>query len=324
MLCALLAAVLAPSAASAQTPIAPATPSPSPAAAPVTTTMALKVERVGGPRATALTGARLRIVGTTAGFVAGQTVTVRFFLAGVKRDARQVALQPRADGTGGFLVAYRPMRPGTLFVTATHEASPELGPIIAKAKGIDVIPRSVTPRSGKASIRALQRRLARLGYVTGARGSFDARTARAVLAFRKVTGMARTTSASIDVMRAIAKGKGRFVIKFRRHGRHIEADLSRQVIALIAGGRVQRIYPISSGKPSTPTVLGSYKVYSKTPGTNAKGMVDSAYFFRGFATHGYFQVPVFPASHGCLRVPIPDARNLFNWIVIGTPVDVYR
>ena len=52
-------------------------------------------------------------------------------------------------------------------------------------------------------------------------------------------------------------------------------------------------------------------------------MVDSAYFIRGYATHGYPSVPIYPASHGCLRVPIPDARTIFNWITIGTPVDVY-
>jgi peptidoglycan hydrolase-like protein with peptidoglycan-binding domain len=187
-----------------------------------------------------------------------------------------------------------------------------------------VLPRRVLPSSGGASIRALQRRLRRLGYVTGARGSFDARTARAVLAFRKVTGMARTASASTSFMRRIARGGGHYEIRFRRHGRHIEADLSRQVIALIEGGRVRRIYPVSSGKPSTPTVRGSFRVYSKTPGTNAKGMVDAAYFHGAYATHGYFQVPTFAASHGCLRVPIPEARSLFNWITLGTPVDVYR
>ena len=65
-------------------------------------------------------------------------------------------------------------------------------------------------------------------------------------------------------------------------------------------------------------------MYLKTPGVNAKGMVDSAYFIRGYATHGYPSVPVFPASHGCFRLPIPDARSVFNWIEIGTPVDVYR
>jgi peptidoglycan hydrolase-like protein with peptidoglycan-binding domain len=181
------------------------------------------------------------------------------------------------------------------------------------------------PRSGRGSIRALQRRLARLGYVVGERGVFDDRTSRAVLAFRKVTGMARTTEATIDVMRALARGKGNFRVRFPEHGRHMEGDLSRQVIALIgADGRVQRIYHTSSGKPSTPTVTGSFKVYLRTPGTNAKGMVDSAYFIGGYATHGYPSVPVFPASHGCFRLPIPEARTVFNWMTIGTPVDVYR
>ena len=54
-----------------------------------------------------------------------------------------------------------------------------------------------------------------------------------MLAFRKVTGMARTTNASVEVMRALARGKGTFKVRYPEHGRHIEADLSRQVIALI-------------------------------------------------------------------------------------------
>ena len=86
-------------------------------------------------------------------------------------------------------------------------------------------------------------------------------------------------------------------------------DLSRQVAR--ADRRRQgrsAIYPVSSGKPSTPTVQGSFRVYSKTPGTNAKGMFDSNYFIRGYAIHGYASVPVYTASHGCLRVPIPNAR----------------
>jgi lipoprotein-anchoring transpeptidase ErfK/SrfK len=83
------------------------------------------------------------------------------------------------------------------------------------------------------------------------------------------------------------------------------------------------IYPISSGKPSTPTVLGSYRVYLKSPGINVKGMVDSSYFVRGYAIHGYFSVPTYAASHGCLRMPVPDARTVFNWVRPGTPVDVY-
>jgi lipoprotein-anchoring transpeptidase ErfK/SrfK len=125
-------------------------------------------------------------------------------------------------------------------------------------------------------------------------------------------------------MRALARGAGGFAVRHPDLGRHIEADLSRQVIALIAGGRVRRIYPVSSGKASTPTVLGTFHVYLKTPGTNAKGMVDAAYFFGAYATHGYPSVPTFPASHGCLRVPMPEAMSIFSWLSYGDRVDVYR
>jgi hypothetical protein len=318
-----LLTALSPAAARAQAPVAPpagAQPAPAPVAAQLT----LKVERVGGLRATTLTGSAVVVRGTTSAFVAGQAVNVRFFERGRKRGAKRVALRPGPAGTGLFALSYKPLAPGPLSIRAAHDPTPELGGLAARAPTIDVLPRRVVPRSGRTSIRALQRRLRGLGYVTGAPGQFDDRTARAVLAFRKVTGMARTTNASVEVMRALARGKGVFRVRHPEHGRHIEGDLSRQVIALIDHGRAERIYHTSSGKPSTPTVIGSFRVYLKTPGVNAKGMVDSAYFIRGYATHGYPSVPVYPASHGCFRLPLQDARSVFDWIAIGTPVDVYR
>ena len=64
-------------------------------------------------------------------------------------------------------------------------------------------------------------------------------------------------------------------------------------------------------------------MYSKTPGTNAKGMVHSNYFIRGYAIHGYASVPTYPASHGCVRVPIPDAMSIYNWVRLGDRIDTY-
>ena len=64
-------------------------------------------------------------------------------------------------------------------------------------------------------------------------------------------------------------------------------------------------------------MLGTFRVYLKTPGTNAKGWSHSSYFIRGYAIHGYVDVPAFNASHGCLRVPIPDAWRIFSWMRIG-------
>lgn len=305
-------------------PTPPPVSAPVPAAPPAQTPLALKLERVGGTRATVLKGSPVRVRGTIGAFVPNETVTVRFSSNGRKVFAKKVAIQAGPAGVGGFQLTYKPTHVGRLVVHAVHDATPALGVLDAVGHSVDVLPRRVGPSSGKSSVRVLQRRLARLGYVVGSRGTFDARTQRAVLTFRKVAGMPRTSQASSTVMRAIARGAGVFKIRQPTHGRHIEADLSRQVIALVDKGRVARIYPASSGKPSTPTVLGSFHVYSKSPGTNAKGMFYSSYFTGGYATHGYPSVPAFAASHGCLRVPIPDAISLYNWIKIGTPVDVYR
>jgi hypothetical protein len=46
---------------------------------------------------------------------------------------------------------------------------------------------------------------------------------------------------------------------------------------------VHRIYPISSGKPSTPTILGRFRVYLKVPGYLPDGMYFSNFFYRGYA-----------------------------------------
>jgi lipoprotein-anchoring transpeptidase ErfK/SrfK len=53
-------------------------------------------------------------------------------------------------------------------------------------------------------------------------------------------------------------------------------------------------------------------------------MVDSSYFIRGYAIHGYHEVPTYAASHGCLRVPIPNALSIYDWVQYNTPVDVYN
>ena len=52
-------------------------------------------------------------------------------------------------------------------------------------------------------------------------------------------------------------------------------------------------------------------------------MVNSSYFIRGYAIHGYVDVPAFNASHGCLRVPIPDAARIYDWLHMGDRVIVY-
>jgi hypothetical protein len=333
-------ALVAAAPAAAQTPVpTSAVPAPTTAVPPSTTVppttpappaavagkLAVTLERVNGQAASVLAGDRIRVRGKVSPYVAGQKVTVRFFRGTHKLGARSVTVLPVKGGSGGyFLVSYKTGGAGHVTVRASHRATVQQLTMVAKGHGVDVLPLRALPGSKGLAVRVLQRRLKALGYVIGQPGLYDARTARAVLAFRKVTGMARTEQATKDVFRKLARGAGHFKVKYPKQGRHVEADLSLQVLALINGAKVERIYPISSGKPSTPTILGTFHVYSKTPGTNAKGMVYTSYFQGGYGIHGYAEVPTFAASHGCLRTPVPDAISIFNWIAYGNAVDVYR
>jgi peptidoglycan hydrolase-like protein with peptidoglycan-binding domain len=307
-------------------PAVPATAAAQSTPAPAAPKLSITTEQVNvsGGRASVLTGQQWRVRVVLKPFVAGQTAVVRFYRDGRKVRAAQLPLAPSPTGQSAFgTFSYTSAKPGRILIKATHFATPQLPTIKAKVVGVAVVRPSARPGSRGPVVRRLQGQLAKLGYVVGRPGLFDSRTARAVLAFRKVTGMARTTIASSDVFRRLARGGGVFRVRFPSHGKHVEADLSRQVIALIRGSKVERIYPVSSGKPSTPTIKGHFRVYSKSPGTNAKGMYMSSYFIRGYAIHGYPSVPVFPASHGCVRVPNEEAVSIFRWLSRGDIVDVY-
>lgn len=319
-----------PAVAAAQTPVptdpaaAPApTPAPAAPAAPVKTKLVVVTQRVGATR-TVLVGDRIRIRGVVSPYVPGQKVVVRVVQGGRKVFVKQRQIIRGGGTSGTFLLAYTPKAPGSLVVTAAHRTTPGLRGATAHTKAVSVLPRAVPAGAHGLSVRLMQRRLKALGYVLQTNGSYDAHTSRAVLAFRKLSGMDRVASADTPFFRRLAAGGGAFKVRFPQHGRHVEGDLTHQVMALIgAGGHVERIYPISSGKPSTPTVLGTFKVYRRDLGINAKGMVDASYFYNGYAIHGYYEVPIYAASHGCLRTPVPDARSIHDWLRFGTIVDVY-
>jgi len=285
-------------------------------AAPPAATLSLATDR----DRTVLARSSFRVAGRLAPAVEGEKVVVRVYRRGRKVVARAVTV----DAEGRYRTRLKVARSGRVVVRASHRATPAAGTAVARGVGVDLLPRRVTARQSGAPVRLLQRHLARRGYVVGRRGRFDARTARAVLAFRKVTGLRRTSVADRAVMRRLADGGGWFRVRFGRHGKHVEADLSRQVLVLARGRRVERIYHTSTGAPATPTVRGSFRFYRSQPGLNAKEMFHTRYFIRGFAIHGYKSVPAYPASHGCLRVPMADARSIYDWIRLGDRIDVYR
>jgi peptidoglycan hydrolase-like protein with peptidoglycan-binding domain len=274
-------------------------------------------------RQLAVTGRPLQIEGRIVPYVAGESVSVRIWRG--HKLLKRVAVTPkptRTRKTATFSVRFQPERAGDVQIFALHERSDAQRRLQAKA-ALSVVTPSAGPGTRSPFVGLLQQRLAALGYATPQTGVYDPLTGLAVLAFRKVNGMPRLTTLTPFVVDRVLRGVGGFRIRYPQHGRHVEANLGWQVLALIEGGRVVRAYTTSSGKPSTPTVLGSFRFYRREPGTNAHGMVDSTYFIRGYAIHGYADVPTYNASHGCLRVPIPDAFAIYSWIHLGDQIDVY-
>jgi hypothetical protein len=228
------------------------------------------------------------------------------------------------DGNGAFGVVFRVKSAGNYTVKARHQGTAEQARFTMANKRFQALKGGVGSGSGRTRIHLAQMGLKRLAYVTSTSGHFDGATARAVIAFRKTNRMSRNSSVSAKVFEMLLSGHGGFRLKYPNAGKHVEADLSRQVLVLARNGKAERIYHTSTGAPATPTVVGSFRFYRKSPGTNAKGMVHSSYFIRGYAIHGYKSVPTHNASHGCLRVPIPNAMSIFRWVKLGDRIFVYR
>ncbi len=105
----------------------------------------------------------------------------------------------------------------------------------------------------------------------------------------------------------------------------VEIDLNRQVLFLYEGGSLTWILPVSSGTSGTPTLTGSFRIYSQRSGweTSRYGrLYNSQYFVGGYAIHGSLSVPNYPASHGCVRITMAAADILPGRLSIGTPVHV--
>ena len=312
----------AASAPAAEQPV-PAAPAPAPTVPPGH--ISLQLQKVGGSPPFALVGGRIVVRGVVTPYVGGQTVKVSFYREGRKVDVKTVSVIAIGNGTGQFHINFASHYAGLVQARAAHYATAQQGAFDGRSPGVHFVNPNVGPGASGQSVRLLQSELDVLHYAVPLSGIFDEGTGRALIAYRKMTGLERTPAAGRQVFERFERRAGSFRVHYSRDGRHVEADLTRQVLAEIEpGGHVRAIYTMSSGKPSTPTVIGHFNVYSKTPGVNSHGMVDSNYFIRGYAIHGYPEVPIYAASHGCLRVPIPNASAIYGWVQTGTAVDVYN
>jgi L,D-transpeptidase catalytic domain len=263
------------------------------------------------------------VVGIVRPYLAGQAVSVRASLNGRVTATQTVVPKPSANQTyGHFRLAVSSPSSGGLVVSAVHDATPQLRAFGANRR-VGVLNDRVGFGSTGRFVQLIQQRLAALHFYIPQTGVYDAGTGWAIDAYHRLLHWGTSTTLDGRTISFLLDGLGSFRARFPRHGRHAEGNLSLQLLALIDGSEVHAIYPISSGKPSTPTILGDFHVYSKVPGYLPDGMYYSNFFYSGYAIHGYDPAPDYPASHGCMRLPIADATSVYGWLAIGDWVDVY-
>ena len=179
-------------------------------------------------------------------------------------------------------------------------------------------------------VRVFQQDLVDRGYLAQdeVNGTYDYATEQAVMAIEGYNdlnqGGVRDGIASPTV-RALAAGGDR---PTPEHGgpAHVEVSLGQQVLMMVRkGGLVARAIHISSGA-SGKTPAGNFNVYSKATMSWSKPFKTwlpfASYFSGGYALHEYPEVPGYPASHGCVRMPEPEAARVYASATLHMPVVV--
>ena len=186
---------------------------------------------------------------------------------------------------------------------------------------------TLRPGAGGPTVARLVSELAALHYAVHRSSTFGAELVDSLYAFQKVQGLPRTGVADTATWRALARPRLARP-RYSAPADHLEVDKGHQVLYVVRGGRLALIVPVSTaGIPGYFTPVGRFAIYRKVVGFDASPLgtlYDPMYFTGGYAIHGNPSVPPYPASHGCVRVPMWIAGHLFSTNSYGETVYVYE
>ena len=208
------------------------------------------------------------------------------------------------------------------------ESKPRSGFVsTAKKLHVSLAPPRLAVGAQSSSVLDLTRQLGALHYaVPPGSSSFGSQLLDSVYAFQKVQGLDRTGVVDSSFWTRLADSREPKP-RYEQPADHIEVDKAHQVLYIVRGGEVTLIVPVStSGIPGTYTPTGRFAIYRKVTGWDPSPLgllYDPMYFVAGYAIHGNPSVPPYPASHGCVRVPMWIIPRLFVSEPYGETVYVY-
>jgi lipoprotein-anchoring transpeptidase ErfK/SrfK len=178
------------------------------------------------------------------------------------------------------------------------------------------------------TVRQAQQRLVELGYLLprDVDGQAGPATASAVLAFQKWEGLQRDGQLGPQTLKRLQTAERPEPVTRGRSGKRAEVLLDRQVALAIDDNRLVRVIHVSTGKPSTPTPTGDFRVYAKIAKWWSvpfrEWLLWAVPFNGGIAFHEFPEVPAYAASHGCVRNQSTTARWMYEFSEVGMPVKV--
>ncbi|GAA3001020.1 L,D-transpeptidase family protein [Streptosporangium longisporum] len=195
-------------------------------------------------------------------------------------------------------------------------------------------------REGSRGIEVynVKKRLKRLGFPPGNLTlTYDPALRMTVWAFQKANGLRPVNRIDPPTWHALLHPRPIRPLVRNGESERTEIDLRRQLLTVWSRGRPVLVSHISTGagRPYcekghcgfAETPAGDFRAGQRAPGwsTGILGsMFHPVYFNGGIAVHGSTLVPRYPASHGCVRVPLHNAVDLYRLLRPGHPVHVRR
>ena len=179
------------------------------------------------------------------------------------------------------------------------------------------------------TMAAVQRRLVQLKYLPAGAvtGKADYRTSQALMAFQAWNGLSRDGAAGVQTRKKLASASVPKPRPAGASGHYLQVFRSLGVVLCVNNGAVVRAVHCSSGRPGMQTTAGTWNVYIKSTrfwsAKYSSWMPYASFFHGGEALHGYGDVPAYPASHGCVRLPMPEAPWVYQFAYMGATVYVY-
>lgn len=125
----------------------------------------------------------------------------------------------------------------------------------------------------------------------------------------------------------------------RVESKYIDVNLSQQMLYALEGDKLIGSYRVSTGKWSMPTPVGQYSINSKQEmAFSATYKLYMPYWMAFIGqSYGIHELPEtvtgrkegssslgVPVSHGCIRLGVGDAKTVYDWAEVGTPIFIHK